>query len=79
MPQSLAEELSGFRVASPEEDICSNRLVYMDLVLLMQYAMVHAVERDTLFSAASARDGYSVAQMWGAFMHTLVTPLVGLR
>eukprot|EP00170_Pyropia_yezoensis_P005014 contig_20411_g5028 len=32
----MAEKLSGIRVALPEEDICSNRLVYMDLVLLMQ-------------------------------------------
>lgn len=75
--QRLAQEPSQFRVALPEEDCCFNRLVYIDVMFLEQKAVLHAVDRDTLFSAATALNGQSAADVWDVFMDVWVTPLVG--
>lgn len=55
--QRLATEPSWFRVALLEEDICLNRLVYVDLTFLKQQVLLHAVDSDALFSAASSLEG----------------------
>ena len=75
--QRLAREPSRFRVALPEEDTCFNRLVYVDLMFVEQQAVLHAVDSDTLFSAATILNGQSAAEVWEAFMLVWVTPLVG--
>eukprot|EP00170_Pyropia_yezoensis_P002031 contig_8686_g2035 len=75
--QRLAREPSRVHVALPEKDTCFNRLVYVDLMFVEQQAVLHAVDSDTLFSAATILNGQSAAEVWEAFMLVWVTPLVG--
>ena len=48
--QRLAKDPSRFRVAMPEEDLCFNRRVMIDLMTLERMPVLHVVDRDTLFS-----------------------------
>lgn len=66
--QRLAKEPSRFRVALPADDVCFNRLVYIDLMFLERQAVLHAVDRDTLFSAATVLHEQSAAKVWDAFL-----------
>lgn len=74
--QRLVKMPSRFRVSLPEEDICFNRLVYIEVMFLEQQAALHAVDRVALFSAACVLEGLTAAMEWDAFMLVLVTPLV---
>ena len=60
--QHLAKEPGRFRAALPEGDVTFNRVVLIDLMFLNGRAVLHIVDKDTLFSAATfLRDGQSTA------------------
>jgi len=76
--QRLAKESGRFRAARPEGDVIFNRVVLIDLVFLEGRAVLHIVDKDTLFSAATfLRDGKLTAAVWDAYMSVLVTKYAG--
>ena len=51
--QKPAKEPGRFRVSLPSEDIVFNRTVYMDIMYLDGKSVLHVVDKDTQFSAAT--------------------------
>jgi len=77
--QRLYKEPSRFRVSMPEEDLCFNRRVMMDWMTLEQTPVLHVVDRDTLFSAATfLRDRVSSKSVWDVFLRIWVAVNRGL-
>jgi len=71
--QRLAKEPGRFRAALPEGDVIFNLVVLIDLMFLNGRAVLHIVNKDTLFSAATyLRDGQSTAAVWDAYMSVWV-------
>jgi len=75
--KQLAKDPSRILVSLPADDMCFNRLAYIDLMFLDQQAVLHAVDGDTLFSAAAVLNEQSAAKVWDAFPQMWVTLLVG--
>jgi len=62
----------------PEEDLCFNRRVMIDLMTLKQMPVLHVVDRDTLFSAATfLRDRVSAKSVRDAFLRIWVAVYAG--
>jgi len=78
--QRLAKEPSRFRVAMPNKDLCFNRRVMIALMTLDQTPVLHVVDRDTLFSAATFLcDRVSSKSVWDAFLRIWVAVYAGYR
>jgi len=76
--QRLEQELSRFRVAIPDEDICFNRRVMIDILTLKQTLVLHVVDRDTLFSATTfLHDKVDTKSVWDAFIRIWVAAYAG--
>ena len=76
--QRLAKDPGRFRAALPEGDVIFNRVVLIDLMFLNGRAVLHIVDKDTLFSEATfLRDGQSTAAVWDAYMSVWVTKYAG--
>lgn len=75
--QRLAKAPGRFRVAMPNEDVVFNRVVLMDLMYLDGRSVLHAIDKDTLFSAAAFTCGEKLEELWQLYLHTWVHPYVG--
>lgn len=76
--QSLAKEPSRFRVALPQEDVCFNRMLYLDLMFLEGKAVLHVVDTDTLLSGAVfMSEGQSSDAVWDLWLDIWVSRYVG--
>jgi len=76
--QRLAQEPSRFRVAMPDEDICFNKRVMIDIMTLEQTSVLHGVDRDTLFSAATFfHNKMDTKSVWEAFLCIWVSAYAG--
>eukprot|EP00170_Pyropia_yezoensis_P002017 contig_8609_g2021 len=76
--QRLSKEPSRFRVALPQDDVCFNRLVLLDLMFLEGDAVLHVVDCDTHWSAAGFMgEGQTVDATWNPFVKIWVTAYVG--
>jgi len=62
----------------PKEVLCFNRRVMIDLMTLEQMPVIHVVDRDTLFSAATfLPDRVSSKSVWDAFLRIWVAVYAG--
>lgn len=75
--QRLAQAPGRFRVAMPNDDVVFNRMVLMDLMYLDGRSVLHAVDKDTLFSAAAFTRGEKLDELWQLYLHVWVHPYVG--
>lgn len=75
--QREADEPLRFRVAVSNEDVLINRVVPLELLNLGRNAVLHAVERDTKFSADCFLQGKFALDVREAFMTIWVTTYVG--
>lgn len=75
--QRLAKEPGRFRVAIPNEDCVFNRSVGMDLMKIEKRTVLHVVDRDTKFSAASFLDGETSKIVWETFLSIWVSTYTG--
>lgn len=76
--QRLAKDPSRFRVALPPGDIVFNRTVLLDIMYLDGKPLLHVVDKDTLFSAATfLSNGESTEDVWRAYVRCWVTPYIG--
>lgn len=75
--QRLAKEPSRFRVSMPSEDCVFNRTVGMDLMKINKKTVLHVVDKDTKFSAATFTKGESSENIWEAFLCSWVAPYIG--
>lgn len=76
--QRLSKGPGRLRVSLPAEDIVFNRVVYMDIMTLSGKTVIHFVDRDTLFSAATfLTKGEKSKHVWDAFLGLWVRPCVG--
>eukprot|EP00168_Porphyra_purpurea_P014416 TRINITY_DN412_c0_g1_i3.p1 TRINITY_DN412_c0_g1~~TRINITY_DN412_c0_g1_i3.p1 ORF type:complete len:415 (+),score=68.59 TRINITY_DN412_c0_g1_i3:362-1606(+) len=76
--QRLAKEPGRFRAELLKGDVIFNWVVLIDLMFLNGCAVLHTVDKDTLFSAATfLRDGQSTAAVWDAYTSVWVTRYAG--
>lgn len=76
--QRLARAPDRFRVSFPAEKIVFNRLILLDLMYLDGLPVLHVVDNDTLFSAATfLTEGETSEAIWRAYLQCWVTPYVG--
>lgn len=75
--QRLAKAPGRFRVALPPEDIVFNRTILIDLMYLDGRSLMHIVDKDTLYSAASFCHGEATDDLWRQFLTTWAHPYVG--
>lgn len=75
--QRNAAEPHRFRVSLPNEDCVFNRVVSMDIMFLDSKSVLHVVDRDTKFGAASFLLGQSASQVWQTFLNIWVSVYVG--
>lgn len=66
-----------FRVSLPHTEVVFNRIVSLDLMKLNNRSVLHAVDRDTKFSAACFLNGETTLHVWQAFLRIWVTTYVG--
>lgn len=66
-----------FRVSLSHSEVVFNRVVSLDLMKLNNKSILHAVDRDTKFSAACFLNGETTLHVWQAFLHIWVTTYVG--
>ena len=75
--QRLARAPSRFRVALPTQDIVFNQTVLLDLMYLDGKPVLHVVDKDTLFSAATLLQGETVEAVWWAYTRSWVYAYAG--
>jgi len=76
--QRLAQEPSCFRMALPDEDICFNRRVMIDILTLEQTPVLQVFDRDTLFNAATLlHEKADTKSVWDAFLRIWVAAYAG--
>jgi len=75
--QRLARAPSRFRVALPTQDIVFNHTVLLDLMYLDGKPVLHVVDKDTLFSAATLLQGETVEAVWWAYTRSWVYAYAG--
>lgn len=75
--QRLAPQPHRFRVSLPHETCVFNRIVSLDLMTIDRDAVLHAVDRDTRFSAAAHLTKQTAAHIWETFLKIWVAPYVG--
>lgn len=75
--QRLAKAPGRFRVALPPGDVVFNRTILIDLMYLDGRSLMHVVDRDTLYSAASFCRGETTEDLWRQFLMTWAHPYVG--
>lgn len=76
--QSLARESGLFHVSIPNEDCTLNRLISLDVMKIEKKSVLHIVDRDTRFRAATFWNGKSSEAIWGTFLSCWVSAYVGL-
>lgn len=77
MCQRNAGEPRRFRVALPHDDIVFNRTVFLDLMFLKSKPVLHIVDMDTKFSAASFLERETTEELWKTFLVQWVLPYIG--
>jgi len=75
--QRLVRAPSRIRVALPTQDIIFNQTVLLDLMFLDGKPVLHMVDEDTLFSAATFLQGETVEAVWWAYTRTWVYDYAG--
>eukprot|EP00168_Porphyra_purpurea_P020863 TRINITY_DN895_c0_g1_i6.p1 TRINITY_DN895_c0_g1~~TRINITY_DN895_c0_g1_i6.p1 ORF type:complete len:1091 (+),score=259.84 TRINITY_DN895_c0_g1_i6:1132-4404(+) len=75
--QRLARAPGRFRVAIPDEDVVFNRTVLLDLMYLDGRSVLHVVDKDTLYSAATLCSGEAIEDLWTLYLETWVHAYVG--
>lgn len=75
--QREADAPHRFRVSLPGSDCIFNRTVCMDLMSLDGNSVLHVVDKDTKFGAASFLSSESTSGVWETFMLIWVSPYVG--
>ena len=75
--QRLAHAPHRFHVALPDEDVIFNRTVCLDLMYLDNSAVLHVVDKDTKFSAASFLAKETAEETWKTFMSIWVCVYIG--
>lgn len=75
--QREADEPQRFRVSMPNDDVVFNRVVSLDLMKINRRTVLHAVDRDTKFSAACFTNGESTIDIWEAFLSIWVERYIG--
>lgn len=66
--QRLSTEPGRFRVSLPPGDIVFNRIVLLDIMSLLGKSVLHIVDKDTLFSAASVLSSERSKAVWDTFL-----------
>jgi len=64
-------------MALPTQDIVFNRTVLLDLMYLDGKPVLHVVDKDTLFSAATLLQGETVEAVWWAYTRSWVYAYAG--
>lgn len=75
--QREADAPHRFRVALPDADCVFNRTVCLDLMSLQGMSVLHAVDKDTKFSAACFLERENTEEIWESFMRIWVSPYIG--
>jgi len=75
--QRLARALSRFRMALPTQDIVFNRTVLLALMYFDGKPVLHVVDKDALFSAATLLQGETVEAVWWAYTRSWVYAYAG--
>lgn len=75
--QREADAPHRFRVTMPSGECIFNKVVSLDLMKLDNETVLHAVDRDTRFSAACFLTAESTSIVWEAFLTIWVAPYVG--
>jgi len=75
--QRLARAPTRFRVALPTQDIIFNQTVLLDLMYLDGKPVLHVIDKDTLFSAATFLQGETVEKVWWAYTWSWVYAYAG--
>lgn len=66
-----------FRVSMPASECIFNRIVCLDIMKLDGISVLHVVDRDTKFSAATFLSGETTSDVWEAFLCIWVAPYAG--
>lgn len=75
--QRLSRAPGRFRVAIPDDNIVFNRTILVDLMYLDGRSLMHIVDKDTLYSAATFCHGGAIEDLWKQYLTTWVHPYVG--
>lgn len=75
--QRLAKEPSRFRVSLPSENVVFNRTIEKYLMKIDMKSVLHFVDKDTTFKAATCSEGERSRKVWEAFLSCWVATHVG--
>ena len=75
--QRLSHAPHRFRVALPDGEVVFNKTVCLDLMYLDNAAVLHVVDKDTKFSAATFLSNETAKETWNTFMRIRVCTYIG--